>query len=327
MILPPIVQRRPLAEGYLCYEIDNPQSSTKITRHGAHLIEWRPLHAKQPVIYTSPDAIFEEGTAIRGGIPICWPWFGAHPTSPDTHPSHGIARNRFWKVTEASERKEETHLALSLLSDDLDEETQALFPHDFELKYTLTLGTTLTLALTTTNTGDKPMTIGGALHTYFYVGDITQVHFSGLEKVSHLDFVERDKNGKPTEKPQGSTLIHSEVDRLYRGGGPVTIHDDANARQIIVHTRGSKSTVVWNPWIEKSKTLKDLPNEAYKNFLCVETANADKDTITLEPGESHTLGATIELITKDGPAPLVPHSLIDDVNQIKVGAKDRNSNK
>jgi len=288
VILPPVLKRENLGDGYLTYLVDEEYCRARVARHGGHVMEWTPQGQTKPVLYMSPEAIFESGKAIRGGVPICWPWFNAHPTDADK-PSHGFVRNRFWTVSDVSERRDEVFLELSL-SDD--EETRELWPHAFELKMAVTMGETLEINLSAKNLSDEPVEMSGALHSYFQVGDIEQTHFSGLEKISFTNCA----GGKREEVNAGSTLIQGEVDRIYHGSGVIRIHDDANKRVIKITSKGSDSTVVWNPWIEKSKTMGDLPDDAYKGFLCVETANAGKDIITIQPGTSHTLGALIEVI-------------------------------
>jgi len=288
VILPPAVKRENLAEGYLTYLVNEEYCKARIARHGGHVMEWMPKGQTEPVLYLSPQALFSEGKPIRGGIPVCWPWFNAHPSDPEK-PSHGLARNRFWTVTDVSEHRDDVFLELSLNDD---EETRAIWPHAFELKLALTIGETLKLNLTAKNLSDKPIEVTGALHSYFRVGDIGQTHFSGLEGVSYLDTV----GGKNEEVSAGSTLIKEEVDRIYHGGGEISIHDGANNRVIKLTSKGSNSTVIWNPWVDKSKAIGDLPDEDYKQFLCVETANAAKDVVTIAPGKSHTLGVLIEVL-------------------------------
>jgi len=279
VILPPVLKRENIADGYLTYLVDEEYCRARIARHGGHVMEWLPKGQTEPVLYLSPDAVYKEGKAIRGGVPICWPWFNAHPSDPEK-PSHGFARDRFWTVSDVSEHRDDVFLELSL-SDN--EETRALWPHGFELKVGITMGESLEINLTAKNLSDEPVQVTGALHTYFVVGDIDQTHFSGLEAGAFLDTA----GGKSEEVVAGSTLIREEIDRIYHASGEIRIHDAALKRVIKITSKGSNSTVVWNPWIEKSKTMSDLPDEAYKNFLCVETANAGKDIITIQPGTSH----------------------------------------
>lgn len=276
-----------LAPGYPAIRVETAGAAAEVALHGAHLTHWQPAGA-DPVIFTSPDAIYREGKAIRGGVPICWPWFNAHPTDP-SKPSHGFARNRFWTLSETGEDDESVLLFFDL---EPSEETKALWPHQFALSLTLRIGATLRLDLTTENLDDAPFTISSALHTYFAVGDLAEVSVHGLEDTDYLDTV-----GDPTVRQQdGPITFGGEVDRIYRAAPPVRLTDRAFKRSILLGNSGSNSTVVWNPSLEKAQALADLPDNAFRDFVCIETANAGEDLVTIQPGESHTLKATMMLM-------------------------------
>lgn len=266
--------------------VENSAGTAKVALHGAHLFEWKPTGA-DAVIYTSPDAIYKEGKAIRGGIPICWPWFNAHPTD-SSKPSHGIGRNRFWELSGLQESDTETILTLSLVSDDV---TKKLWPYDFRAEVSIHIGQTLKVELTTVNTDRQPLQIGGALHSYFCVNRISDTSISGLDSTSYLDTV-----GEETVRTQNGEITFSgEVDRIYTDhSGDIFIKD--KVRTLKISRSGSRSAVIWNPWIEKAKGLGDLPDNAYHDFVCVEAANAREDVYLLKPGESHTLSTSVEVV-------------------------------
>ena len=266
--------------------VSNSSCSARIALHGAHLFHWAPTGA-QNVIYNSPNSIYREGKAIRGGVPICWPWFNAHPTD-HTLPSHGIARNRFWNLTDASESEHSTTLTFSLTSS---EETMAIWPHEFLATVTITLGEQATISLTSTNTGASEIIVGGALHTYLSVNHVSEATISGLEDTAYINTVGTESH----HTQSGPITFDQEVDRIYTNtSADITLSD--SQRSLLVSRSGSSSAVVWNPWIEKAKGLGDLPDEAYQHFVCIEAANAKEDVHPLAPGESHTLSTTISTL-------------------------------
>ena len=165
---------------YPIFVVENAKCSAKVALHGAHLFEWTPTGQK-PVIYTSPHAIYKEGKAIRGGVPVCWPWFNAHPTDPDL-PSHGFVRNRFWVLDSIIESEEGTMFNLELKYDD---EIAKLWPFPFTLKACIEVGATAKITIEASNHSDTPVVVGGALHTYLAVSHINQVSITGLEETSY----------------------------------------------------------------------------------------------------------------------------------------------
>jgi len=272
--------------GYPVFIIKNKSCTAKVALHGAHLFDWTPM-GHEPVIYNSPEAIYREGKAIRGGIPICWPWFNAHPTDSSL-PSHGIARNRFWEFLAAEETGEETTLTFRLTSS---KETKIIWPYDFQVTAKITLGTEATISLTTENTGSQKFTVGGALHTYLHVNNINDTTITNLDGKAYLDTV-----GENTERIQsGDITFTGEVDRIYQNTSEIIRVVDKK-RTISVDRIGSNTAVIWNPWIEKAAGLGDLPNEAYTDFVCVEAANAHSDVHVLLPSKRHLLSTTIKVV-------------------------------
>ena len=268
--------------GYPNIRISNAHATATIALHGAHVIDYIPRD-QEPVIFTSVKAQFKEGKAIRGGIPVCWPWFGAHP-SDSTKPAHGFARNRFWQVVSSSSQKDYTEVVF-----ELDTQAENIWESPTTLTLTIRVGAELSLQLTSTNIGDKDISIGGALHSYFYVGNSSKTEITGLEDTSYLNAL----NG--VEQVQdGSISFTEETDRVYKNTtDAVVINDPVFKRNITIEKSGSKSTVVWNPWIDKASAFADMADEEYQDFVCVETANALEDVYILGPGQSHTLASTI----------------------------------
>ena len=271
--------------GYPVIEVRHPAASARIALHGAQIMEWTPA-GQEPVLYLSPLAVYREGKAIRGGVPLCWPWFG--PSEDSTLPAHGFARSRFWELLEASEDAAGVRLVFTLRDS---EQTLRLWPHAFRLTMEMHIGASLQLALRMENTGDGPFTVTGALHTYLAVADVRKVRLTGLDGAEYLD-----TTGIPAVRRQeGDVTFDREVDRDYAGTSPVAVNDGGHGRVVTVRGSGSGCTVVWNPWVEKAKTLTDLPPGDYLRFVCVETANAWKDCITLAPGATHTLSTVLSV--------------------------------
>lgn len=237
------------------------------------------------VLWLSPQAKLGTGKAVRGGIPICWPWFGPHPEGGG-RPAHGFVRTQFWRVVCATAAGAATRLTLAC-EEGVDGHPH--WPHSARLHLEIALGRTLSLSLTTQNTGPSAFELTQALHSYFRIADITSVEVRGLETVRFID--QLDPAGLKSEP--GPVRISGEVDRIYQSlTTPVTIRDDP-ARLIEIASRGSASAVLWNPWIEKSARLGDMGCDGYRHMLCFETANAGADAVTLAPGESHTLTTAI----------------------------------
>jgi glucose-6-phosphate 1-epimerase len=264
-------------------EIQTPLTSARVALQGAHLLAWQPTGA-QPVIWLSQAAIFAPGQPVRGGVPVCWPWFGAR----DGLPMHGFARTRLWQVRAAS-TDAAGQLVLRLgLQDDAD--TRALWNHAFDVELVLTLGATLSMSLVSRNTGDQTFTLTDALHTYFYVADIERTTVQGLDDCDYLDKVHNFARARQS----GAVEFTGETDRIYVDTtADCVIEDRAAQRAIQVSKSGSSSTVVWNPW--RDKVFADMAAGEYQQMLCVETCNAGPDQITLAPGQSHALSAHISL--------------------------------
>lgn len=264
----------------------NAHGEAAIAMHGAHLLDFRPVDA-QPLLYLSPLSNFQEGIPIRGGIPICWPWFAAHPKYPDK-PFHGCARDRFWELEGVAEPDENvTELAFRLAPEKIPSE---LYSQAIDLTLNITVSRALDITLTTTNRGLKPLIVGGALHSYFAISDIKTILVEGLEGHEFVDTARKGILGHQ----EGAIHFDRPINRIYKNTGPIaTIVDPGWERRIRIDAKGSRTTVVWNSWIEQSRETKDLPDDGYRHFVCVETANALDDCPTLAPGESHSLGCRI----------------------------------
>ncbi len=286
MTLPPSVSLIEESAGYPILVIEHPSASGRITLNGAHVTDWIP-EGHDPVLYMSADALLEPGKAIRGGIPVCWPWFGPHPTD-STQSAHGFVRTMMWEVDVARESETGVDIVLKL-SDSA--ATKTLWPHSFSARLHIHMGAALQVTLQATNTGTTAWGMTGALHTYFNVEDVRKVSIHGLHGTQYVE-----GRLSPDKCPQhGNIIIDQEVDRMYISDATVIVHDPLWKRELVIEKAGSLATVVWNPWIEKSKRLTDLPDDAYPEFLCIEAANAGEDVVTVQPGQEHLLMQRVEV--------------------------------
>lgn len=264
-------------------EINNRLASATIALQGAHVLTFQP-HGESPVLWMSELAQLRPGKSIHGGVPICWPWFGAHPTEPD-FPAHGFARTQNWRVI-ASETLADgsTRIAFELQKNDL---ARAQWPHICHLRCIVTVGRTLTVELATENTGETEFKLGEALHTYFAIGDIESIRITGLEDSAYYDKVTDSRSVQ-----NGAITFDSEFDRVYfNTTSDCVIEDTQLKRRIRIIKSGSDSTIVWNPWIEKSRRIDDIGENGYRKMVCVESGNAMDNIITLAPGKTHHMHA------------------------------------
>ena len=273
----------------------NAHAEARISLYGAQILHYKPHDTAHDVLFLSDKAIYQSGKAIRGGAPICWPWFGADPENQG-RPAHGFARNRLWQLSTTESLNDDATRVVLRLNDSPD--TLALWPYHFQLELEIVVGKTLKLSLSTHNLSDQPMTISQAIHTYFAVADIAQTEVYGLEQLHYMDKSKAGQNALRTQ--DGSIKVKQEVDRIYLNSpSKIQIHDQAWQRCIRVHSSGSQSTVVWNPWIEITANMIDLNNDDYQRFICVETTNVADDTAIIAPNASHRLTAeyTVEALS------------------------------
>jgi glucose-6-phosphate 1-epimerase len=281
MNLPASVTLRELKPGFPVLDVSHPRCSGSIALLGAHVMEWTPARQK-PVLFMSDKAVFAEGEPIRGGLPVCWPWFGGR----EDLPSHGFARLRFWDFVRGEDSAEGVELVFRLHGNgDLG------WPYPFELNLNVHLGETLAVALEMKHLGESTVEISAALHTYLRVGAIEQTRVEGLAGSHYLDSL--DDHRKRSQV--GAVSFDREVDRVYLADGDVRVVDPVWQRTLDIDKSGSRATVVWNPWIEKSKRLADLPDDAYHDFLCIEAANTSGDVVRLAPQGTHLLRQMIRV--------------------------------
>lgn len=253
----------------------------EVSFYGAHVLSYRPT-GHSPVLWLAKSfRTLADSAPIRGGIPVCWPWFGPR----DGLPSHGFARTARWNLLRTDYDTYSTSIALVLEDTP---ETRALWPHKFRLELSVTVGSALVVSLLAENTGDAPFEMSGALHSYFTVKEIGGIAINGLDGVKYLD---RAPGGADAVQ-SGDIAIRAETDRIYVSApDEATIEDAALGRRIKVVKEGAPDVVVWNPWIEKAARLPDMDDDDYLRFVCVETAFTSP--ATLAPGEKRRVRAAL----------------------------------
>jgi len=274
--------------GLLFADFDNAQATASLCLQGAHLTTWRPKGQAEPVVWLSPMAKYAPGKSIRGGVPVCWPWFGPH-ASESGFPGHGFARTVAWQLTGTQALDDgATQIRLLLAQNDA---TRAQWPKATRLELTATVGERLAIDLTTTNLDTEDIVIGEALHTYFGIGDIGAIEIRGLEDCVYVDKV--DGGGRKTQA--GASTCAGEVDRVYvNTAAECVIVDPGLRRRIRIAKSGSHSTVVWTPWTEKAEKMGDFgpgrnQQGGWREMVCVESGNALDNLVTVPAGASHTL--------------------------------------
>jgi glucose-6-phosphate 1-epimerase len=272
------------AQGLQYLEVVNPLCTATIALQGAHVMAWQPSFLTQPVLWLSSNARYVPGRSIRGGVPICWPWFGAHPTDSTFCP-HGFARVIPWRVLEIEATPTgATRIVLEML---FTEEAKRQLSYPSSLTITMTIGRRLRIDMATTNQADHPFVIGEAFHTYLNISDIANVNITGMQECVYADKVQ--KYARYVE--HNALTFNGEFDRVFiNHNSNCTVHDTGFNRRIHVQKSGSNTTVVWSPGAEKAAQMRDMgePDE-WRKMVCVETTNALENMVVINPGRTHVM--------------------------------------
>ena len=262
-----------------------PQCRGEMCLHGAQVTSWKPA-GEEEVIFLSRRAHWTAGSAIRGGIPICFPWFRGK--ADDLHaPAHGVVRTRLWELQSIDENGDGVTVSMSTASD---ADTLRWWPGEFRVQHRARFGSELKLELTVTNTGASPFQFEEALHTYHRVGDVRRVRIRGLDGVTYLD--NTDSNREKRQK--GDVVINSATDSAYANTqNALELLDPTLNRSIHIAKQNSRTTVIWNPWAEGAQALPDLGEDEWPQMVCVEASNVLVDRVGLPAGADHTMTATI----------------------------------
>lgn len=270
-------------DGAVIISLVSRYGACELSLYGAHILSYRPV-GHGPVLFLSKKSAWQKGLSIRGGIPVCWPWFGAVDESPDL-PRHGFARIQDWTVVASEYTNDYTELTLGLKDS---EESRALWPWKFELKYTIRVGESLRVALTTGNVDERPMEISEGFHPYFRIREIETVSVDRLDGARGVDCLSGEER-----KQTGMFSFAGETDRiLYPKANGCTLVDSGLGRGITVTFQGTRSLVLWNPG--KDKVMADVEEGEYRQFACVEPANTKRDRVAIPPGKTHTLSMEIQ---------------------------------
>ncbi len=266
--------------GFVVANINNAYAKARISTYAGQVLSYQPHSEAEDLVFLSNKAKYKSGKAIRGGVPICWPWFG-NDISGLGRASHGFVRNQQWEII--STNQDSNGVIKLIFGLNATEYTRTIWPHDFELRLEISVGRDLQLKLNTKNTGHTEMAITQAIHTYFNVSDIEKTTVTGLDSVEYQDKLKGFSKGTQS----GNVHISQEIDRIFQPvNDDVMIVDSGFNRTITLSATGSKTTVIWNPW---TTAVSDLSSKHYHHFLCVETANAANDSVTLLAGESHSM--------------------------------------
>ncbi|WP_421548199.1 D-hexose-6-phosphate mutarotase [Pseudomonas sp. QD4] len=279
-----------------CWRIRHGQAELLVAQQGAHILSYQ-LAGQPPLIWLNDEAVFKAGKSIRAGVPVCWPWFGNLARNPqsvqdmrqsnDPAPAHGLVRATDWELLGIETQGQSLVLELVL---PVPQGGLPGWPHQVDLKLSIRLDEQLHISLTSHNRGTESVSISQALHSYFAVSDVRQVHVEGLDG---LDYIETLDDWK-TVPQAGDLHFTDETDRIYLNTPPqLSIVDPAWQRRIQLTSSGSRSAVIWNPWIDRAAQFSDMAADGWQRMLCIETANVMNDVVTLAPGASHTLGVSI----------------------------------
>lgn len=279
-----------------CWRIRHGQAELLVAQQGAQILSYQ-LAGQPPLIWLNDEAVFKTGKSIRAGVPVCWPWFGnlarnpqsvqAMRSSQEPATAHGFVRAMDWELAGIETEGESLKVEFALPNPD------GGFPgwrHEVDLKLSIRLDEQLHIGLTSHNRGNSSVTISQALHSYFAVSDVRTVHVEGLDGLNYVETLDAWK----TVKQIGDLQFTGETDRIYLDTPQtLSIVDPAWERRIELRSSGSRSAVIWNPWVERAAAFSDMADDGWQRMLCIETANVMDDVVVLAPGSSHTLGVNI----------------------------------
>jgi len=267
--------------------ITSPEVEGEMYLHGAHITSWKPT-GKEEVLFLSSQSRWEQGHAIRGGIPICFPWFGGKADDPKA-PAHGFVRTKAWQLETIARVEDGVTVSMSTESD---EDTKRWWPAEFRLVYRVTFASELRLELVVTNTGKASLRFEEALHAYHRVGNILKTGVGGLCTVHYIDKTESNRK----KIQYGEIAIVSETDRVYLNtSNAIELEDPVLRRRTRVAKENSRTTVVWNPWVQKAHSLSDFADDEWMQMICIETSNVSDFAVDLAPGQQHKMKAVVSV--------------------------------
>jgi D-hexose-6-phosphate mutarotase len=273
--------------GLLKVSVTSPDAEGEMYVQGAHVTSWKPAGAEE-VLFVSAQSRWENGVAIRGGVPICFPWFGGKAGDPKA-PAHGFVRAKSWQLEAIARNVDAVTMTMSTGSD---ENTKKWWPADFRLEHRVTFGRELCMELVLRNSGTAALRFEEALHSYFRMGNIEKARLRGLDGMRYTD----KTDSRRVKMQQGDIAITSETDREYLDTPhEVELKDPVLRRRIRITNENSLTTVVWNPWVQKAKAMADLRDDEWTQMICVETCNVSEFAVDLAPGQEHKMKAMIRI--------------------------------
>ncbi|WP_085723623.1 D-hexose-6-phosphate mutarotase [Pseudomonas sp. R37(2017)] len=279
-----------------CWRIRHGQAELLVAQQGAHILSYQ-LAGQPPLIWLNDEAVFKTGKSIRAGVPVCWPWFGIFDRNPqsvqamraskEAPSAHGFVRTMDWELGGIEAEGEGLKVEFLL---PCPEGGFPGWPHQVDLKLSIRLDEQLHIHLTSHNQGADAVSISQALHSYFAVSDVCDVHVEGVDGLNYIETLDNWKTVAQT----GDLRFTGETDRIYLDVPPqLSIVDPAWERRIVLTSNGSRTAVIWNPWIDRAAALSDMADDGWQRMLCIETANVMGDVVNLAPGASHTLGVSV----------------------------------
>lgn len=266
------------------------------TNYGAQVLSWTPSSGL-PVIQTSPLSDPATAHSIRGGIPLCFPWFGradrSHIDLPQKAPAHGFARNSVWETIECTEYSIHYRLVHAADPHAPADSPAAIFPHSFVADMQITLSSDLILTFSVLNTDNHEWDFEAAFHSYITVGDVKDILLFGLQDAPYMDAL---TDVSRTQHEYDLCFVR-QTDRVYRSDASMTLVDPRFRRRLLIDTDNTGSVVVWVPWHEGVAALPDMPQECWECCVCVEVGNIWDDKISLQPGQTHTM--TMRISSED----------------------------
>ena len=292
--LPGVLRFEQSPNGLVLLHVSLPNAQATFCTQGAHLMQWQPA-GHGPLLYLSERAQYAPGKAIRGGVPVIFPWFGER-LDGYSGPAHGFARTSEWDLAfvalTGSNEEPDLHLDFTLAPSEL---SRSLGFDHFRAGCRFTIGRELRIDFSIVNStlNDRPLTIEQALHTYFAVGDARQIFIDGLGGAAYIDKVE---GGARKTQSAGPLRLTGRTDRPYLNTeATCVLHDPAGRRTITIAKHGSLSTVVWNPWQELTATMADMQPDDWLRMVCIESANVADNALILQPGEAHAMRVAISV--------------------------------
>jgi D-hexose-6-phosphate mutarotase len=279
--------------GLVCADVKTPACTGRVYLLGGHVTAWQPA-GEEPVIFTSSKSQFAVGKAIRGGVPVCFPWYDGKAQSAvagiggTAGPQHGIVRTVEWQVEETRDLGDGA-VSVTLITRS-NAASKQYWPGDYELREHVVFGKQLQIDLLVKNTGDQPMKYEEDLHSYFFVRDVRKASVLGLDRVEYVDKYDAGKH----KKQQGSIALSTPADSIYLGtNGPITIVDDAIGRRMIIDKIDSRDTILWTPG--STRAVSDLGPGEWMNYVTIEVANVGDNSRTVGPGEIESCGFRVSV--------------------------------